>query len=192
MDEAIQNESENSTNPEMILWSSLVEVSRVANSAESVDQVYQALESMIAHLVPHDRLIIRFLNSDLRTVTEGFVTGDELAGWEPGAIHDMHGTATAEVVETGRSVLVEDGRRSGVLDSRPTFKATTNLFPALLAVPMYSRGRLIATLQLRSRQIGYFTAQHQDILESFANHVAPIIENALNVEGLETQARERV
>jgi len=71
-----------------------------------------------------------------------------------------------------RSILVEDVRKIGNYIS-----ANPNVMSEL-AVPLIVKNRVIGVLDLQAEQTGYFTAEHQRLLELTASRMAIAVENA--------------
>ena len=71
-----------------------------------------------------------------------------------------------------RSLLVEDvSKVENYIDANPSVRSE-------LAVPLIVKNRVIGVLDLQSEQIGFFTGDHQRLLELTASRVAIAIENA--------------
>jgi sigma-B regulation protein RsbU (phosphoserine phosphatase) len=71
-----------------------------------------------------------------------------------------------------RSILVENVRKiENYIDVNPNVQSE-------LAVPLIVKNRVIGVIDLQSEQIGYFTEEHQRLLELTASRVAIAVENA--------------
>jgi sigma-B regulation protein RsbU (phosphoserine phosphatase) len=71
-----------------------------------------------------------------------------------------------------RSILVEDvSKIENYIDANPSVRSE-------LAVPLIVKNRVIGVLDLQSEQPGFFTADHQRLLELTASRVAIAVENA--------------
>jgi sigma-B regulation protein RsbU (phosphoserine phosphatase) len=71
-----------------------------------------------------------------------------------------------------RSILVHDvSTLDNYIDANPNVKSE-------LAVPLVVKNRVIGVIDLQSEQAGYFTAEHQRLLELTASRMAIAIENA--------------
>jgi sigma-B regulation protein RsbU (phosphoserine phosphatase) len=70
------------------------------------------------------------------------------------------------------SILVEDVRQADhYIDVNPSVRSE-------LAVPLIVKNRVIGVIDLQSEQPGYFTAEHQRLLELTASRMAIAVENA--------------
>jgi sigma-B regulation protein RsbU (phosphoserine phosphatase) len=71
-----------------------------------------------------------------------------------------------------RSILVEDVRKvDNYIDANPNVRSE-------LAVPLVHKNRVIGVIDLQSEQVGYFTEEHQRLLELTASRMAIAVENA--------------
>jgi phosphoserine phosphatase RsbU/P len=71
-----------------------------------------------------------------------------------------------------KSILVEDVTTTGnYIDANPAVRAE-------LAVPLIIKNKVIGVLDLQSETIGYFTVEHQRLLELVASRMAIAVENA--------------
>jgi sigma-B regulation protein RsbU (phosphoserine phosphatase) len=77
-----------------------------------------------------------------------------------------------EAASERRSILVEDvGTRENYINANPNVRSE-------LAVPLIVKNRVIGVVDLQSEQAGYFTEEHQRLLELTASRMAIAIENA--------------
>ncbi len=178
-------------NSESTLRSEIVEITRVASSARNAHEVCAALTATIRRFIAIDRLTIRAVDRPINTVTDIFVWGSEVEGWQQGATHDLSGTATAEVIRTGKPIIVDDVRSKAHSPDHEALRQSADELPALLAVPLVSGGRIFGTLQLRAEHVGHFTQQDLDTTVAIAAAAAPAVENAILVDSQRDEANER-
>lgn len=77
-----------------------------------------------------------------------------------------------QAAATRTSILVEDVRKvENYIDANPNVKSE-------LAVPLIVKNRVIGVIDLQSEQTGYFTEEHQRLLELTASRMAIAVENA--------------
>jgi sigma-B regulation protein RsbU (phosphoserine phosphatase) len=77
-----------------------------------------------------------------------------------------------QAAATRSSILVEDVRTvENYIDVNPSVRSE-------LAVPLIVKNRVIGVIDLQSEQIGYFTTEHQRLLELTASRMGIAIENA--------------
>ena len=85
-----------------------------------------------------------------------------------------------------RSILVEDVTRiENYIDANPSVRSE-------LAVPLIVKNRVIGVLDLQSEQPGFFTVDHQRLLELTASRVAIAVENARLYTRVSRQAQTLV
>jgi phosphoserine phosphatase RsbU/P len=77
-----------------------------------------------------------------------------------------------EAASQRRSILVENVRKvENYIDANPHVQSE-------LAVPLIVKNRVIGVVDLQSEQLGYFTEEHQRLLELTASRMAIAVENA--------------
>jgi phosphoserine phosphatase RsbU/P len=77
-----------------------------------------------------------------------------------------------EAASQRRSILVENVRKvENYIDANPNVQSE-------LAVPLIVKNRVVGVIDLQSEQIGYFTEEHQRLLELTASRMAIAVENA--------------
>ena len=82
-----------------------------------------------------------------------------------------------------RSILVHDvSQVENYIDANPLVKSE-------LAVPLIVKNRVIGVIDLQSEQIGYFTEEHQRLLELTASRMAIAVENARLYSRVSRQAQ---
>ncbi len=187
----IEHEYKDPRSQELLLRSSLVELSQVASTAGNFDQVYETLTSLLKRFLAFDRLAIRLLDEKSATVTNAFVSGADMEGWRPGETHELKNTITSELIARGTWILFKVANEEWPYSPSGTTPAASRALPSLLAVPLISRGNMLGAIYLRSRTAGAFTEEHAELVETFATHIAPAIENSLHVQGLAAEAEKR-
>ncbi len=71
-----------------------------------------------------------------------------------------------------KSILVEDVTQSeNYIDANPNVRSE-------LAVPLIIKNKVIGVIDIQSEQVGYFTLEHQRLLELVASRMAVAVENA--------------
>ena len=88
-----------------------------------------------------------------------------------------------EAASHRRSILVKDVRKiENYIDANPNVRSE-------LAVPLIAKNRVIGVIDLQSEQIGYFTEEHQRLLELTASRMATAVENARLYSRVSRQAQ---
>jgi sigma-B regulation protein RsbU (phosphoserine phosphatase) len=79
---------------------------------------------------------------------------------------------TGQAALQRRSILVEDvATLDNYIDANPAVRSE-------LAVPLIVKNKVIGVIDLQSEQVGFFTADHQRLLELTASRMAVAVENA--------------
>lgn len=121
--------------------------------------------------------VSRFVQSDwtIVTICEGEI--GQIAASSLDMDHEnmgfsMHGTLAEEVVQSGRSLIIEDSRQNG------SHRTQTKEYHAYLGVPLKtSNGAVIGTICSFLRKPSSFTESEIKMVELFAERAATAIEN---------------
>lgn len=169
----------------------LAEFSQVAADCESPSDVYAAMDSLLSRLLEYDRITIRLADFDSGTVTDTFVRGESIENWNQDATHPLAGTATESVMVAGEPIIIADCLDSSVLAEFTALRDSAARLPSLLAAPLMYRGKPIGSIQLRSHKKGAFTARQSEAVQLAASHITPTVINAIQLDQLQRDVRER-
>jgi transcriptional regulator with GAF, ATPase, and Fis domain len=148
-----------------------------------------AFAGRIRGLVPHDRLVLSYLEDDGRS----FSVFAEHAGAGP-AIHEAHYTTAfnpegrypveewaIRPVFAGEAMRVDDFRADPRFARRNPYEQRIGDagFRAGLLVPLAVGGRVVGALALTSLTPGTYTPAHEIVARQVADLIAPFIENAV-------------
>lgn len=151
----------------------LLHLTRRLTDARDLDQSLRGVTDAALELVPGDHASIRVLNEHGNELLTGarsgtgtnevplsFKPGEGVAGW---------------VVENARAVLIDDAQTDKRFLASP-FQG----FPirSILAVPLWSAGRVIGVLSISAAQEGAFDDNHVVLACLLANCAVPAIEKA--------------
>lgn len=169
----------------------LAEFSQVAANCESPSDIYVAMDSLLSRLLEYDRITIRLADFDSGTVTDTFVRGESIENWDQDATHPLAGTATESVMVAGELIIIADCLDSSVLAEFPALRDSAARLPSLVAAPLMYRGKPIGSIQLRSHRKGAFTARQSEAVQLAASHITPTVINAIQLDQLQRDVRER-
>ena len=154
----------------------LTEIGRIISSTLEINEVYDRFSLEVKKLVNFDRMAINVLNPDGETFTFKYATGPVRPGRPVPDIRPLKNTQTGQIVRSGRPLLIAN------VGDAPQFTGTPEYLGmglhSSVMVPLISKGKVIGSMSLRSRQPGAYGEREQHILQRLANQIAPSIENS--------------
>ena len=154
----------------------LTQIGRIISSTLEIDQVYEQFAQELRKLVHFDRMSINTIDREAGVFIIKYLVGQEVADRYTGAVRTIAGSQTAHMLATGRTIVRGDLSSAREFATDAAFLGE-GLCSAIM-VPLVSKGKIIGSLSLRSRQVAVYGLREQSILEHLANQIAPAIENA--------------
>jgi sigma-B regulation protein RsbU (phosphoserine phosphatase) len=153
------------------LLSLLLDASEKLNATLEFDELMSRIAEVIKTLVDYEIFAILLVNEKSQDMRVRFSVG------HPGdAVKNLRIKVTEGIVgravQTRRSVLVNDVR------SDPAYIETVPDVRSELAVPLIFKNRVVGAIDLEASWTGFFTEQHQNLLELLGGRIAAAIENA--------------
>jgi sigma-B regulation protein RsbU (phosphoserine phosphatase) len=160
----------------------LQEIVEELNSTLELEALLRRVAQRVKQAIGYDTFAVQLLDplgKDLR-IHFGVGYPEEVKEhWRLGLGQGLVGTAAL----TGQPVRVGDVRMD------PRYLDAGERCLSELAIPLQVKSRVIGVMDVSSRQLNYFTEQHQRFLSFLAGHVANAIENARLYENLREQTR---
>lgn len=152
------------------------EVSRMVTSTLDIGEVYERFGEEIRKLVPFDQIVISTVDQEAGASTIRYIHGEQMFGRSAPYTMPLEGSETEQMISLqGSMILGEPTADSPTPVVREAFRVGMR---SGIRVPLVSKGRMIGSIILRSRQPGFYGPGEQRILELLANHIAPAVENA--------------
>jgi transcriptional regulator with GAF, ATPase, and Fis domain len=167
------------------LLDSLAALGRSMQEAFDPQRFLAGFSARVQRLIPHDRLLIAYLEDEGRTFTvfaEHAVRGPVLhegrytIAFDPGGRYTRDDLALGSVFEGPGSVVVDfqtDPQVGGLLRERVR-KAGVR---SRVAVPLYSGGRVIGAFLAASLEPATYSEEHVATATAVADLLAPLVEN---------------
>ncbi|HEV2499436.1 MAG TPA: GAF domain-containing protein, partial [Terriglobia bacterium] len=149
----------------------LVQAGERLNTTLDLDELMQRIAETVKAVIDYDIFAILLLNEKTRELRIRFSVGHPRDSVRDLKIKVPEGIV-GRAVETRRSVLINDvSEEAAYIQSIPAVRSE-------LAVPLIFKNRVIGVLDLEAPWLGFFTEQHQNLLELLAGRIAVAIENA--------------
>jgi len=156
----------------------LAEIGRIMGSSLNIGEVYECFVREAHKLIPFERIHINLFNHEEKTATVAYSAGIELPGREVGTVFSLEGTAAAEVIRTGSSLVLH------VEDRADLEKRFSGLIPSLEAghrsiiiTPIFSKDKVIGDLYFASTATHRYGDRHGRLAESIGTQIAGAIAN---------------
>ena len=159
----------------------MVEIAEEINSSLDLDVVLTRAAELTRRLVDYEIFSVLLLDEKTQQLHFRFAIGhrpEVVENWRVPLGQGITGVAAA----TGQPVRVGD------VSQDPRYLNALDHVRSELAVPLIFKGECIGVLDIQSRELEYFTQEHQAILILLASRLAGAIENARLYEALSSQA----
>ncbi len=157
----------------------IAEIGRIISSSLDIEEVYERFAEEVRKLIRFDRVLINLVNQHEGSITTAYTAGMEVAGRRKGVVFPIRGSVTEQML----------GTRTPVLFQPESIEEVRNQFPGLvlafqaglrsrLSVLLISRGEVVGSLALWSKQPKAYGKRDIKLAESVANQIAGAIANA--------------
>ena len=148
------------------------------------DALYEIILDSLLKLVPYDSASIELLDDDYWEIVaeRGLPSEYSFIGKRYKTDH----TKWAPLNNQQQPVIVRDVH----LDARFVKFEGTEYIRSWMGIPMYTHGKMIGYLNLDSRIVNFFTAEHAAIAQTFGNQAATAFENARLFKSEQRRRRE--
>lgn len=149
----------------------LVQAGERLNATLDFDELMRRIAETVKMIIDYDIFAVLLLNERTQELRIRFGVGHPEDSMRNLRIKVPEGIV-GRAVETRRSVLVNDVQQDAAyIQSVPAVRSE-------LAVPLIFKNRVIGVMDLEAPYAGFFTGQHQNLLELLAGRIAVAIENA--------------
>ncbi|HVN23237.1 MAG TPA: PAS domain S-box protein [Syntrophorhabdales bacterium] len=157
----------------------IAELGRIMNSSLDLEEVYERFAEEVRKLIPFDRILINLINKQDGTLTTAYTAGMVVEGRIKGVVLPIEGSITEQMLHTGAPVIIESESVGEVLDRYPSliyaFEAGLH---SRLSVPLLTRGEVIGSLALWSKQPHAYREREARLAENVASQIAGTVSNA--------------
>ncbi|MGH9327247.1 MAG: SpoIIE family protein phosphatase [Terriglobia bacterium] len=164
------------------LLSLLLRTSEQLNTTLDLDELMTRTAELVKGVIDYEIFAILLLNERMQELRVRFSVGHPQDAVRNLRIKVSEGIV-GRAVETRRSVLVNEVQRD------PAYIQTLPAVKSELAVPLIFKNRVIGVIDLEAPWPGFFTEQHQNLLELLGGRIAVAIENARLYRRSLSQAR---
>ena len=157
----------------------MAEIGEIISSTLNIEEVYGRFAEEVHKIIPFDRIVINIINIEKNTVSNVYMAGKGIADRKVGEIYPLEGSGNVEMVRTNSSLLIQTEDFDEYKDRFPLLLSTFQAgFRSIMNVPLFSKGKIIGGLLLRSLKPYAYTDKDVRLAERVANQIAGAIANA--------------
>ncbi|MDA1258491.1 MAG: GAF domain-containing protein, partial [Chloroflexi bacterium] len=177
---------------ERIRASALSDISAILAHGRPNREVYRQISDLVQRLVRFDRFTVALLDPDGSQFTLVFVRGTRIKGWGLGTKHGVEAGLSSHVTQNRTGLVLHSSGPTAVLEKFPSVNKSIDAgLKSFLSAPMIADGRVVGTVDLRSKTDRIYTEADLATIERVAALLAPALEQARLYADLEREARER-
>ena len=154
-------------------------VARMLTSTLTIGDIYEKFSTEIMKLLDFDRITIATIDHIMQTIEVRYVFGEPMPGRCAGDVIPLIESTTFPIVQPRRPIFRGDLSTSTDPLTPVDEKYRAAGFCSSAVIPLVSRGQLIGSMGLRSRQVEAFGPREQAIILRLADQIAPAVENAM-------------
>ena len=157
----------------------IAEIGRIISSNLNIGEVYERFAAAVTQVLPFDRISINIEDPTAGRLVIRYATGGPVPGRDPGDEMPLAGTATAEVIRSRASLLVQPESLVALARQHPGHQpAYLAGYRSSLFAPLVSEGRAFGALVLMSRTPGRYGPNETALAESVAAQISGAIAHA--------------
>ena len=154
----------------------MAEIGRILSSTLNIDEVYERFAGEVRKLIPFDRLVINLIDTEKGIAPPLYIAGKEIGDRKIGEACPLEGSGNAEMVRTKSSLLIQTEDFNEYKDRFPMLLSTFRAgFRSIMNVPLFSKGRIVGGLLLRSLKPYAYTGEDVGLAERVGDQIAGAI-----------------
>jgi PAS domain S-box-containing protein len=172
----------------------MAEIGRIISSTLNIDDIYESFSEEVKKIISFDRIVINVIDTEKGTVKNVYMAGGGVQDRKVGKIYPLEGSGNAEIVRTKSTLLIQTEDFSEYKDRFPMLWSTFQAgFRSIMDVPLFSKGKIIGGLLLRSRKPNAYTGEDVRLAERIASQIAGAIANVqLYAERIQVEQEREV
>ena len=157
----------------------MAEIGRIISSTLDIDEVYEGFSGEVKKIIPFNRIVINIIDTEKGTVKNVYMAGKKVQDRNVKDIYPLEGSGNAEMVRTKSTLLIQAEDFSQYEDRFPMLLSTFQAgFRSIMNVPLFSKGKIIGGLLLRSHKPFTYSDKDVRLAERIASQIAGAIANA--------------
>lgn len=154
----------------------LDEIARIITSTLNIHDVYESFAVELQKLVQFDHINIDIVDHTEEKYTTKYAFGPPVVGFGVGESGPLAQSVTGRVVNTGTPLI--GNNLSEFANASTDGQLQDGGFLSYIMLPLSTKGEVVGTMGLRSRNADAYGEREKEILERLAGQIAPAVENA--------------
>jgi len=155
------------------------EIGRIISSTMNIEEVYERFAEEVRKIIPFDRIVINIIDTEMNVVTNVYMAGKGIEDRKVRVNYPLEGSGNFEMVRTRSSLLIQTEDFDEYKDRFPMLLSTFQAgFRSIMNVPIFSKGKIMGGLLLRSFRPYAYTEKDVRLAERVGNQIAGAIANA--------------
>jgi GAF domain-containing protein len=148
-------------------------IGQIVTSSVALNDVFERFAVEAGKLIQFACIVVSLLEPDGKNVVDTFVSGMGMPGFPQGRQHPFEGIILESVVDQQRSVTWDEtDLLQQAASSQPAAAALGVGLKSILATPLFWRGRVVGTLNLRSTRSHAYTPDEIGVAEEIGAQIA--------------------
>ena len=157
----------------------IMEIGRIIGSTLNLEEVYERFTKEAGKLIPSDRISVNIINPAGQTFTPAYVSGPDIYQMGSGSVIPLAGSATAEVLRTGSTLVIQEDNIEEAIRRFPSLSPLFQAgFRSLIILPLLSKGQVIGVLNFGTYQPNAYSPSEVTLAEGIGTQIAGAIANA--------------
>jgi PAS domain S-box-containing protein len=157
----------------------MAEIGQIISSTLNIGEVYERFAERVRTLIPFDRIAINIIDRENMNLIIPYVLGANVAEREVGKVVPLAGTGVEWVMQNRSSLLISEENCKETFDRFPgLFPIFQTGFQSAMLIPLFSKGQVIAVLNLQSFDKNGYTETYLKLAERVSVQIAGAIANA--------------
>lgn len=170
----------------------LADISRVASSSDSIEDVFSPLAQLVGQLIPIDRMGLTILENEEHVPVGLLSHGIGLPDLTPNALPPSRGQITALLRQLKKPTILDPTSPDAPEDVVDTAKiAEKSGLVSWLAAPLFWGDRHVGNLHFRSTQPNVYTDREVDLAVAVAQQLSGAVANWLSLKQAERESHVR-
>jgi GAF domain-containing protein len=170
----------------------LATIGRIVSSSPDIDEVYDSFIEQVNVLIPSDRIVVSVFDIEQRIVTNAYVSGTEVAGYDSGTSNPIQNTFLRVALRTRKGSIVPDEATIPVIHrDKAQVAMLAHGLRSMVIAPLIAGDKVIGGLILRSKAPAAYGQRDLEIAELIAAQIAGAVANAQMHLQIQREAKER-
>lgn len=169
----------------------LAEIGRLMSSNVVLDEVIEEFDALLNDVIPHDRMVLAFVEDENRYLYDRYILGVAIPGWDENPRkkfgqfrRELHPESRAATIQNSADAMTEFQPSVSQLVDKAGLKTGMH-------APIVLNNLLIGTISIKSREAGVFTEHSGELFEKIAQQISGSIGASKLSRTLQQEADEQ-